>query len=234
MRRFYPRSRAESDKARAHPPQSEMFLSTLPRGERRMRRDAWMPPVMFLSMLPRGERLPEGLPDFKALDVSIHAPARRATGIRRTLHHASRGFYPRSRAESDVIVVAVAAGGPVSIHAPARRATRRPDLGKLLVGVSIHAPARRATQRLRGDPPAVVVSIHAPARRATWRRGQTPSPRRFLSTLPRGERRRGLPCRDPGRSVSIHAPARRATGSTGSTRQIGNVSIHAPARRATG
>jgi len=106
-------------------------------------------------------------------DVSIHAPARGATGSRR-----------RERP-----------GRTVSIHAPARGATRFLQLYFHLFGVSIHAPARGATLVItclsstddwfqstplregrrvpRGRLSAGKgVSIHAPARGATQQHGR--------------------------------------------------------------
>ncbi len=59
------------------------FQSTLPRGERRVRGRMLYGGDSFQSTLPRGERPPgwKTLPEYRL--VSIHAPARGATGKRR-------------------------------------------------------------------------------------------------------------------------------------------------------
>ncbi len=55
----------------------------------------------FLSTLPRGERRNVGAMHADNLAVSIHAPARGATRLRARARMCE-GFYPRSRAGSDV------------------------------------------------------------------------------------------------------------------------------------
>ena len=123
---------------------------------------------VFQSTRPRGARHLRRNTDSRHADVSIHAPARGATGHNFVLCECFS----------------------VSIHAPARGATPPPPLkaeqnmsfnprareGRDLtkhydfsgnLEVSIHAPARGATlcsASLRGF---LVVSIHAPARGAT-------------------------------------------------------------------
>ncbi len=85
----------------------------------------------------------------RSRSVSIHAPARGATGER-----------------------AAGAGiGAVSIHAPARGATARRFRRSRRVLVSIHAPARGATFVGLFLLAGCSVSIHAPARGATHRTG---------------------------------------------------------------
>ncbi len=79
--------------------------------------------TMFQSTPPHGGRRVVGQPVDLVGDVSIHAPARRATQA-----------FGQGDDEDDV-----------SIHAPARRATRDRDSHRRDRGVSIHAPARRAT-----------------------------------------------------------------------------------------
>ena len=123
-------------------------------------------------------------------NISIHAPARGATGG----HHESCGsiryFNPRSRERSDDCSNY---GGyyslMISIHAPARGATgsdgnvqrfvhyfnprsrERSDKGFEdlcnLISISIHAPARGATVLLITSLTQKKISIHAPARGAT-------------------------------------------------------------------
>ncbi len=189
---FNPRARAGRDRRR--------------RGQRGCRQE-------FQSTRPRGaRRLHEGEKSSTRI-VSIHAPARGATGryCVRPLHDSS--FNPRARAGRDWVF-------PPSWFShksfnPRARAGRdlRPDpLADARRVVSIHAPARGATTgrhciRPFHDP----VSIHAPARGATF----------FVCTV----------VADMG--VSIHAPARGATV-TGKRPIIpAHVSIHAPARGAT-
>ena len=163
--------------------------------------------------------------------ISIHAPARGATGEYNT--------------RDDGVVI--------SIHAPARGATvlqglqpkrafdfnPRPREGgdhdqKYQQGedeISIHAPARGATQRIQPGTAPLMISIHAPARGATrrsWRACRTygnfnPRPReggrlsgsvmtslsgRFQSTPPRGGATISLRRRSCKAGISIHAPAR--------------------------
>ena len=122
-----------------------IFQSTLPRGERRSSRPERNPEQRFQSTLPRGERLvtdilsvlhlifqstlPRGerptKPDKYSIStaISIHAPARGATGV----------------VEWGVQVTAI------SIHAPARGATAWSSFNALPMAISIHAPARGAT-----------------------------------------------------------------------------------------
>ena len=145
------------------------------------------------------------------MQVSIHAPARGATGI------IKREWWQLW----------------VSIHAPARGATPLVPGLSANIRVSIHAPARGATARwwvwrppfncfyprprTGGDKSHVVkacydgVSIHAPARGATITRRVAV----------------------PGDGVSIHAPARGATARPVRSQAAALVSIHAPARGAT-
>ena len=186
--------------------------------------------------------MPQGV-SLDECSVSIHAPARGATGQMETV-------------EVDITV---------SIHAPARGATERyhviggrlsmfqstlprgerPGLGsgRLTLWVSIHAPARGATPfipvslpvpqrfnpRSREGSDSIAeerspilgrVSIHAPARGAT-----SPGISRdaiawaFQSTLPRGERHTKAIIQLQSFLVSIHAPARGATAMKGMTYQ---------------
>ena len=190
------------------------------------------------------------------LGVSIHAPARGATGPAARRLQVAPGFDPRSRAGSDRRHRQAVRHGPVSIHAPARGATiQRPRFG-VASGVSIHAPARGATPprrcprpcRRRFDPrsragsdleggrdatPEAGVSIHAPARGATLAQDFSARPLLFRSTLPRGERPHRAHSSAAVMQVSIHAPARGATSCQKHMPKIARVSIHAPARGAT-
>ena len=143
--------------------------------------------------------------------VSIHAPARGATGLvhqRRVLRD-------------------------VSIHAPARGATCVAASIRKHRVVSIHAPARGATRdhcqapgdccrfnpraRTGRDPitvPLLTGGTFQSTRPHGARRGFTLRHRpflRFQSTRPHGARHQSCARRYPGSLVSIHAPARGAT-----------------------
>ena len=187
--------------------------------------------------------------------VSIHAPARGATGPAISVSCWS-AFQSTPLREGRLRRLIGASRDPrVSIHAPARGATpgrahfsgstlsfnpRPCARGDAVAGmacaalaVSIHAPARGATFNTFTYTGYVPVSIHAPARGATLGRLVQDA-----GTLP----------------VSIHAPARGATTGQAATRPHGSfnprpcargdtadklagaqfkVSIHAPARGAT-
>ena len=79
------------------------------------------------------------------LGVSIHAPARGATGARRGCEEGAPRFNPRARKGRDSWRGDVTAIRVVSIHAPARGATHGMRRGRGGARVSIHAPARGAT-----------------------------------------------------------------------------------------
>ena len=165
--------------------------------------------------------------------ISIHAPARGATG--------SPGPPPPS--------------SRISIHAPARGATpvKCDWANKLPFQSTLPRGERRGLRRV----PALPVDFNPRSRegsddhhfsfyrfghpfQSTLPRGErlivsfVPSSKSlFQSTLPRGERL-------PGRSrsfgpglISIHAPARGATQRVEAAAQIVEISIHAPARGAT-
>ena len=59
------------------------FQSTLPRGERRFRESSFQADAEFQSTLPRGERLEQCRKTLVNGEISIHAPARGATELRR-------------------------------------------------------------------------------------------------------------------------------------------------------
>ena len=147
---------------------------------------------MFQSTRPHGARPLLGDVAVLGIDVSIHAPARGATG----------GWIDQSQSAR------------VSIHAPARGATLcRP--WRLLLGlVSIHAPARGATGK-RGVAHSSSAGFNPRARTGRDWSGQGCSSdhQRFQSTRPHGARleRARVLIRSP--AVSIHAPARGATRS---------------------
>ena len=99
----------------------------------------------FQSTHPRGVRLLEHLSTHHLKYISIHAPARGATGRLRFIEGVCR----------------------ISIHAPARGATCLPQGHIFSCCISIHAPARGATIHQSGNLWVGSISIHAPARGAT-------------------------------------------------------------------
>ena len=121
--------------------------------------------------------------------ISIHAPARGATG------------------QSDSVRAVVR----ISIHAPARGATRRNGRGLPEETISIHAPARGATTDgiLLSSSNLFQSTLPRGERlsQLTYQRGGF----RFQSTLPRGERQFRFRSLAYTSGISIHAPARGAT-----------------------
>ena len=125
----------------------------------------------FQSTLPRGERLQPFYPTEIIQSISIHAPARGATIIRRAklskcfdFNPRSRegsdcicnfcslctfNFNPRSREGSDFYIHKSLKVKGISIHAPARGATAALDYAQKVKHISIHAPARGATTPAR-------------------------------------------------------------------------------------
>ena len=126
--------------------QSVLFQSTHPRGVRRRRCGYHHYSHRFQSTHPRGVR-PALLVDvLRPRLVSIHAPARGATGRRGELTLVSR----------------------VSIHAPARGATLCRAAGRMwLCGFQSTHPRGVRPDRVDGALRLQRVSIHAPARGAT-------------------------------------------------------------------
>ena len=233
--RFNPRPRTGSDLSHQRPEHHHRrFQSTPPHGERLASADSKATPDSFQSTPPHGERR-DVCADARLYNyVSIHAPARGATG---SVYHPSP------------IV-------NVSIHAPARGATRVADDDAARVHVSIHAPARGATMRdsinwagnevFQSTPPhgerlfrwriallSASVSIHAPARGATEAVRGLFLLDVFQSTPPHGERQDN----SSSSPFSGGFNPRPRTGSDVRFRieQIAyiSVSIHAPARGAT-
>jgi len=149
--------------------------------------------------------------EYSLIQVSIHAPARGATGLPQKTDQSKACFNPRPCARGDGSQGIPGNSYRVSIHAPARGATRHHASTAWTSTVSIHAPARGATTHRVVVQSRSWVSIHAPARGAT--------PRALLRIL-RGRSFNPRPCArgDEGPHsnrnsvpVSIHAPARGAT-----------------------
>ncbi len=207
---FNPRPRAGGDSSPATSlPVLIQFQSTPPRGGRL----GISPPeylrMAFQSTPPRGGRptltrlrqtrsrfnpRPRAGGDWAAFkpscgqSVSIHAPARGATGARRASARLEMFQSTPPRGGRQHRQISNRYVGDVSIHAPARGATphlrrqgtdrgfnprpRAGGDGSASTGftpghVSIHAPARGATRRRGNGGGLRHVSIHAPARGAT-------------------------------------------------------------------
>ena len=171
-------------------PSMKLFQSTLPRGERRSRR----------------QRL------FEIARISIHAPARGATVVSILTCPSNSYFNPRSREGSDVCFRVYER---LSIYFNPRSREGSDNSVKPFViridSISIHAPARGATLFRNVMQLETQISIHAPARGATVKELCEIVWGEFQSTLPRGERRVFLCHVTDNRSISIHAPARGAT-----------------------
>ena len=227
------------------------FQSTLPRGERLHERRREHGKLCFNPRSREGSdrrrsRRRDALPRFnprsregsdsprrttrESSRVSIHAPARGATGYvvhgnaltNVSIHAPARGatpprvpkacrarFNPRSREGSDLLAL----GDLSELDGFNPRSREGSDIDALcdrLRGVfqsTLPRGERRSLTRERG---ACSVSIHAPARGATCDRALCRRGRQFQSTLPRGERL-GMEFPQKTSSVSIHAPARGAT-----------------------
>ena len=165
---FNPRSRAGSDHryrlslaGRQHFNPRSRAGSDLPASV------LWIAGSSFQSTLPRGERLPLPPAGLAPGDISIHAPARGATGAPRRSPLPDVNFNPRSRAGSDISNVETDFDNGISIHAPARGATGAAEIR--IAGLENFNPRSRAGS----DGCPTTTGRHA---------------RTFQSTLPRGER----------------------------------------------
>ena len=194
------------------------------------------------------------------MHVSIHAPARGATGAEKSTGRAGVGFQstrPRG-----------ARPGRRYLAKPAKRlfqSTRPRGARPRRQPANFRADSPFQSTRPRGARPVLAhvspftskVSIHAPARGATVLKSggcfhffqfQSTRPRgarpqnayllavyaiAFQSTRPRGARPQARFQYRRANHVSIHAPARGATIATDELERVLNVSIHAPARGAT-
>ena len=172
-------------------PASHLFQSTLPRGERLPSYSDSCFAVIFQSTLPRGERRSSSVQssnfgDFNprsregsdevlnesaasTLLISIHAPARGATGKRGIL-----GIFKW-----------------ISIHAPARGATKREDV-YFPHFVNFNPRSREGSDDKQPLRLVLLVNFNPRSREGSDDQalsGKFP-PFSFQSTLPRGERRR--------------------------------------------
>ena len=149
---FNPRPRTGGDDLRnmTHSTARSTFQSTPPHGGRQPRSRSANASPWFQSTPPHGGRRYGLPPGTCGPGVSIHAPARGATGHLQMATSRIERFNPRPRTGGDQTPIQQLNLSPVSIHAPARGATRKrieptPDFQI----VSIHAPARGATLRGR-------------------------------------------------------------------------------------
>ncbi len=211
--RFYPRPRegSDSDEPVGHR-RSRRFYPRPREGSDPYQRPTWLREIEFLSTPPRGERLALMSKPVPLASVSIHAPARGATGSRRLRIAGHARFYPRPREGSDCR--AAGASRPNSGFYPRPREGSDP-----------------AASRVTRTCPTFLSTPPRGERRCAVDGGEMAG--EFLSTPPRGER----PCRNARRArsrhVSIHAPARGATPIHRASGRFCGVSIHAPARGAT-
>ena len=161
-----------------------------------------------------GSDVPQDLHLLSALCISIHAPAKGATGsLSRApmMWQAFQSTLPRR--ERRRLSRIRTGGGTISIHAPAKGATIQP------FWTAERSPVFQSTlpRRERRDIPTPKVtprheiSIHAPAK------GATPLASEVKQQL----------------SISIHAPAKGATDNNRPRNACGFISIHAPAKGAT-
>ena len=135
-------------------------------------------------MLPHSPLIPT-----KFLVISIHAPARGATGcgflvkveiiFQSTLPRGERRYDGKLNDLSASISIHAPTRGAtkitlffmyiffISIHAPTRGATTITDVSESLTEISIHAPTRGATPNKINQLNCKTISIHAPTRGAT-------------------------------------------------------------------
>ena len=145
----------------------------------------------FQSTRPRGARPTPVESSRRTMRVSIHAPARGATGIFRSLQRRpEHGFNPRAREGRDSKTGASRNAHHVSIHAPARGATSRKNL------TNNHICSFNPRAREGRDFPCCLRMRKHQAFQSTRPRGARPEIMRrrrvygvFQSTRPRGARR---------------------------------------------
>ncbi|AVT81261.1 hypothetical protein RPYSC3_24000 [Rhodopseudomonas palustris] len=209
------------------------FRSTLPRGERRREHGTYRPAVSVSIHAPARGATGRHHPLDAHLSVSIHAPARGATGGTGGAATANKGFDPRSRAGSDTPTAEQTRSLTVSIHAPARGATTHRR--SACCGRRGFDPRSRvgSDQRIKQSFFRHGVSIHAPARGATWGRGYIV--RDYVVSIHAPARGATTADTCPGgrygfRSTLPRGERRPAEGGLMATVQV---SIHAPARGAT-
>ena len=187
--------------------------------------------------------------------ISIHAPARGATGktLDQYLKLIFQSTLPRGERRQEfcikkpedhisihapargatVIDLKCFSGQSISIHAPARGATPPCAFFRIRIQISIHAPARGATNDAYKDVGGTMISIHAPARGATPWLFAFLLFHQFQSTLPRGERQ--ISIEEMQRLDLFQSTLPRGERPSLLVNEIRSIciSIHAPARGAT-
>ena len=104
----------------------------------------------------------------RSIPISIHAPVKGATRLKKYRCKMIRNFNPRSREGSDSISYeGVIMDGKISIHAPVKGATKVHATASLGHSISIHAPVKGATGRGFYRLGYGHISIHAPVKGAT-------------------------------------------------------------------
>ena len=211
--------------------------------------------MQFQSTLPRGERPRALRSGIRTMSISIHAPARGATGELAGTRCWGCDFNPRSREGSDRALCRLLTGSPnfnprsregsdqscseksqiwKNFNPRSREGSDRPfPRPTPVLPISIHAPARGATQAAQILDLSIIISIHAPARGATGEYANTLADVKFQSTLPRGERRSGgSGC--PVDKYHFNPRSREGSDSPFLLKLFCYaISIHAPARGAT-
>ena len=144
---FNPRSREGSDRtwpARLHA--LSQFQSTLPRRERHAAPVTDATRRAFQSTLPRRERRREYRAGTNAILISIHAPAKGATGEDQVCYISQGHFNPRSREGSDMRDdKADIKDRLFQSTLPRRERHTLPPYLYIDTKISIHAPAKGAT-----------------------------------------------------------------------------------------
>ena len=164
---FNPRSREGSDCSLCL--SCFRFQSTLPRRERPEKPKSVIYMREFQSTLPQRERHVFRTESDSRQDISIHAPAKGATGRSRVGAAAPRYFNPRSREGSDHTQRECHTWQPCHFNPRSREGSDVLRVSSVIRvnTISIHAPVKGATQIASGGRWQDVISIHAPVKGAT-------------------------------------------------------------------
>ena len=142
----------------------------------------------FQSTRPRGARPTRILRDDILQSVSIHAPARGATGLQIGDHPDDQFQSTRPRGARPTRFTLKHSRNLFQSTRPRGARPRQSAFPCRPFPVSIHAPARGATCGNCIDRFGFLVSIHAPARGATCEGPDADGGQEFQSTRPRGAR----------------------------------------------
>ncbi len=190
--------------------------------------------VLFQSTRPRGARRALVPAAVRLLDVSIHAPARGATGCPCWSTPARRSFNPRARAGRDGRGHRAAVGQ--HRFNPRARAGRDRGTPGCQGSSSRFNPRARAGRDVVVDYPAKRITVFQ-STRPRGARLQAAADKvaklAFQSTRPRGARPGTAKRRPLGRCFNPRARAGRDDPGRHRARDPASVSIHAPARGAT-